>query len=63
MRIVNRILNGLLAVGVIGAVGFGFIFLMALIFEDGQTLITRISYGLVVVFAFLIGYFDEEGAE
>lgn len=62
-NVIGRILNGLLTIGVVAAVGFGFVGLMALIFADGQSLIMRIGYGLVAVFAFLIGFLDEKEAE
>lgn len=62
-RTFNRVVNGLGAVGFIGAFILGFSFVLEMLFGEGSSLFARIAVGVGAGLAFAAGYFGEEEAD
>lgn len=59
----GRICNGIVGVGIYGAVVLGVLFFIETIFSADSPLFIRIVFGLAAVYAFLSGYFSDKEAD
>lgn len=59
----GRIGNGIVVVGIYGAVVLGILLFIEAIFSADSPLFMRIVFGLAAVYAFLSGYFSDKEAE
>lgn len=61
MKLADKLLSGVLCVGLIGAAALGLLLYSAIIFGVGTPLWVRISLGVVVVGLFAVGYAEGGG--
>ena len=61
MKIAEKLLSGVLYVGLIGAASFGIILYLAVIFGAGTPLWARILTSVIIVGLFAIGYAEGGG--
>lgn len=61
MKIADKLLSGLLYVGLIGGAAFGLILYLAIVFGAGTPLWARILVSLIVVGLFTVGYAEGGG--
>jgi hypothetical protein len=60
---IGRICNGIVGVGLYGAVALGVLFFIETIFSADSSLFLRLVFGVVALGAFLSGYFSEKEAD
>lgn len=58
----GRICNGIIGVGLYGAIALGVLFFIETIFSADSSLFLRLVFGVVALGAFLSGYFSDKEA-
>jgi fluoride ion exporter CrcB/FEX len=60
MKVINKIVNGVLYIGVIGALFIGFFFFVSMVFSADSSLSTRTVFGILMVLSLISGYVHKE---